>query len=224
MSWSKLSKKIAKNFELISSGFHEAGHTIYALLHLSKIDYVSIFEDKKVKRILGFTSSTDLEDYDKIQDKELLEHLVKIEIGMNYAGFVAEKTLFKTISGSQQIPFFIREGSWVDNKTARELIIKYNLAPPGIKRAAFKNKIIKDVQKELYLHWDAVMIVAHGLFKYRKLSYQDLYNLLTKKSKNKKFWKDQFKQIDHYYDNYQSIDQNCLKNYAKSAIADKSIK
>lgn len=208
----EIRKKVTKTHELISTSYHEAGHAIYALLHLMKVSSISVFEDKKLKRIHGFTYYDYPHDFDAIVDSDLLATLVRADVGMSYAGLIAEKSLFKSISGSRQIPMFISGGSTEDNKGASEMIKKYNLAPPGKKRAAFKAKLMREVQGELHSHWDAVTIVAHALFKHHKISYQDLQTLLIKKSKNKKFWKEQFKNITYFYDNNKVPNEKDLKS------------
>jgi len=191
----EIRKKVTKTHEFISTSYHEAGHTIYALLHLMKVNSVSVFENKKIKRVHGVTCYDYPSDINEIEDSELLNSLVRAEVGVSYAGLIAEKTLFKSISGSQQTPNFISDGSTEDNRAASQVIIKYNLAPPGAKRSIYKQKLMREVQHELHSNWDAVTVVAHALFKYRKLSFEDLRELLTKRTKNKKFWKDQFKKI-----------------------------
>lgn len=204
-------KKVTKTHEFIFTSYHEAGHVIYALLHLMKVSSVAVFEDKKFKRIHGITYYDYPSDFDKIYDSDLLNTLVRAEVGISYAGLIAETSLFKSISGSRQTPTFISDGSGSDNKSAREVIKKYNLAPPGPKRSLYKKKIIKEVEIELLLHWDAVTVVAHALFRHRRLSYTDLQELLTKKTHNKKFWKDQLKNISYFYDNNKNLDEKDLK-------------
>jgi hypothetical protein len=211
-SIAEIRKKVTKTHESISTSYHEAGHTIYALLHFMKVSSVSVFEDKKLKRINGITYYDFPTDLDKIQDLELLNTLVQAEVGVSYSGLIAEKTLFKSISGSQQIPMFISEGSAEDNKAARNSIIKYNLAPPGQKRSAYKQKLMRKVQSELHDNWDAVTLVAHALFSHRRLTFDDLQILLTTKSKKKKFWKEQFKNITYFYNNNEHLDENDLKS------------
>lgn len=208
----EIRKKVTKTHEYISTSYHEAGHTIYALLHAMKVGSVSVFENKKLKRIHGLTYYDYPNDFDSIQDPTLLFTLVRADVGMSYAGLIAEKSLFRSISGSHQTPMFISDGSTEDNKGAMALIKKYNLAPPGLKRAAYKAKLMREVQHELHSHWDAVTIVAHALFRHRKLTYQDLQELLTKRSKNKKFWKEQFKKISYFYDNSAHLDEKDLKS------------
>ena len=177
-----------------------------------KVSSTSVFEDKKLKRIHGITYYDYPNEFEYIEDSELLNTLVRADIVMSYAGLIAEKSLFKSISGSSQTPMFISDGSTDDNKGARELIKKYNLAPPGPKRAAFKAKLMREVRGELHAHWDAITIIAHALFHHRNLNYQDLQELLTKKSRNKKFWKEQFKKISYFYDNNENLDEKDLKS------------
>jgi len=210
-SIAEIRKKVTKTHEFISTSYHEAGHAIYALLHLMKVTSVSVFENKKVKRIHGLTYYDYPSEFDEIQDPDLLNTLLRAEIGISYAGLIAEKTLFRSISGSRQTPTFISYGSTDDNKSAREVIKKYNLAPPGPKRTAYKQKLAREVQHELHTHWDAVMVVSHALFRHRRLSFVDLQELLTKKTHNKKFWKEQFKKINYYYDNSLNLDEKDLK-------------
>lgn len=204
-------KKVTKTHEFISTSYHEAGHTVYALLHLMKISSVSVFENKKLKRIHGIAYYSYPREFDEVNDSELLNTLARAEVGTSYAGLIAEASLFKSISGSKQIPTFISDGSSDDNKSAHEVIKKYNLAPPGPKRTAYKRKIMAEVQAELHANWDAVMVVAHALFKHRRLSFTDLQELLTKKTRNKKFWKEQFRKISHCHENNKNLDDKDLK-------------
>lgn len=211
-SIAEIRKKVTKTHEFISTSYHEAGHTIYALLHLMKVTSVSVFENKKLKRIHGITYYDYPTDFDEITDPDLLNTLLRAEVGISYAGLIAEKTLFRSISGCRQTPMFISDGSSEDNKSAREVIKKYNLAPPGPKRTAFKQKLMREVRNELHTHWDAVIAVSHALFKHRRLSFEDLRELLTKRSRNKKFWKEQFKKISYFYDNSKTLDEKDLKS------------
>jgi hypothetical protein len=209
----EIRKKVTKTHELISASHHESGHVIYGLLHLMKVISVEVFENQKYKRVHGvaYSEYPYPYNYESIEDPYIENRFIMADIGMNYAGLIAEKTLFKNISGSRQIPMFIIDGSTDDNKNAYVIIKKYNLAPPGPKRAALKRKIIREVQEEINHHWEEVTIVAHALFKFRKLTYQDLQKLLTKKSKNKKFWKEQFKNINYIHDNNEHIDIKDLR-------------
>ena len=72
--------------------------------------------------------------------------------------------------------------------------------------------MIKDCSKVLEQYWDDVTLVAHSLFNKKRLYYSDLKSLLCKKSKNKSFWKEQFKLIDHISDNSGNLDTKKLKS------------
>lgn len=207
----QIRKKITTQFELISTSYHESSHTIYALLHYMKVGSVCIFQDPKLKRIHGFTYYEYITPVETVEDPELRNLLVRAELGISYSGLIGEKTLFKSISGSNQTPAFISDGSTEDNKSARELIKKYDLAPPGAKRSLYKKKLSRQIQHELYEHWDALTLVAHVLFKRRKLTFEDLQELLTKKAKNKDFWKEQFKIINYLCNNSELLDESDLK-------------
>ncbi len=191
-------KKVTKTYEFISTSYHEAGHTIYGLLHLMKIESVMVFEDKKHRRINGFTHYHS-PHLDKIEDGKVLNDRISAEIGLSYAGLVAEKHQFALASGSDKFPLFLKDGSSDDTMGASAIIRKYNVAPPGRKRYEYKKKTIIKVRYELQEHWNAVTVIAHALFRRKQLTFSDLKDLLTKKTKNKKFWKEQFKTIASIY-------------------------
>lgn len=207
-SISDIRKKVTKTYEFISTSYHEAGHTVYGLLHFMKIEGVRVYEDKKMKRIYGFThyNSPSVDNVEipeaaserAIAEKFLMDRVVA-EIGLSYAGLVAEKQQFKLASGSDKFPLFLKDGSSDDTISASTLIRKFNMAPPGRKRYEYKKKMIKKVGYELQDHWDAVTVIAHALFRRKQLSANDVKDLLTKKTNNKKFWKEQFKIISSIY-------------------------
>lgn len=204
-------KKFHEIHELISTSYHEAGHTIYGLLHLIKIESVYVFENKRTKRIEGFAqyNSANLSQF---TDSALFNERLHTEIGLYYAGLTAEKRHFVMMSGSDKFPMFLRDGSSNDINCAAELFQKYNLVEAGRKRYNYKRIIIKSVDQELQDHWESVTLVSHALFKKKRLSYNDLQKLLTTKGKDKKFWKEQFKAINYFYDNAERLDQNDLKS------------
>jgi len=195
----QIRKRIVKTYELIGGSYHEASHTVYALLHLMKVNHTYIFENEELGRVHGGTNYVDPMIFETVQDPELLHIMVKADVGMSYSGLIGEKMLFQSISGSPKIPVFISEGAHEDNNSARQVIKKYNLASPGQKRTIFKRKLMKQVRYELYHHWNDIMLIAHHLFKKHKLTFADLSKLLTKKSSNKAFWKDHFKHIQRIH-------------------------
>jgi len=197
-SLSSVRKKVTHTHESISCSHHEAGHTIYALLHFMTIHSVRIFPDKKTKRIEGFTHY-DSPNLNKIQDPILLAERVAAEVGLCYAGLVAEKYQYKLHSGSDKFPSFL-DGSSKDLSEASELIKKHQLAPAGRKRYNYKKRAVRTATRELQQNWEAVTLVAHALFQKKRLNFSDLKTLLTKKTENKEFWKERFKAIANYYD------------------------
>lgn len=192
-SIAEVRKKVTKTYELIATSYHEAGHTIYALLHYMKVNHVYVFEHKIFKRIHGVTQY-ESRDVDRNSVDFLL--MLEQEIGLSYAGLLAEKHHFKSISGTDQVPMFIKEGSSDDLSAIRKLLQKYNIVPAGKKRYLFKQKVARKTTGILVKHWDAVDVIAHSLFKSKKLTYQDLKYLLTTKTNDKKFWKEIFKDIE----------------------------
>ena len=205
-------KKFAQTHELIFVSYHEAGHAVYGLLHLMKINPVYLFESKKQKRIWGVTHFESILDSENIQDSDLISERTHSEICIQYAGLAAEKYHYKTVSGSDKFPISLKQGAECDTAAAAFLIKKYNLAPPGVKRYSYKKKLIKETFNELYDNWDAVTLVAHALFEKKRLNFLELQNLLIKKSKNKSFWKEQFKIINYIFDNKDALDIKEIKS------------
>lgn len=214
-SISGIRKKITTVHEMISTSYHEAGHAIYALLCYMRVPSVFIFENKKSKRIEGFCQYQ-MPERSKIIDPELLYMILHSEIGIKYAGLTAERYHFKTISGSDKFPIFLRDGSSDDTLSAGQIIRLYNVAPPGRKRYAFKKQMINNVLHSLQNVWSDVTLLAHALFSKKKMSFSDIKNLLLKKSQNKKFWKNQFKSICYIFENHEILDENDLKSILSS--------
>jgi len=201
----KSHKKAAFMHNMISTSYHEAGHTVYGLLHFMKIECVRITKEES-DFVDGSTNFNYFVEYEFIPN-DIKMSVIYGDIGLRYAGLTAEKYHFKTISGSDRFPMFLKNGSSEDMMEAARLIKLYDIVPSGKKRHVFKKKFINHVLYELQNNWDAVNLVAHGLFKKKKLHYEDLKELLTKKSGNKKFWREQFKAIDFIYKS-DTVDEN----------------
>lgn len=211
VSIDKVRKKVTYTHDLISTSYHEAGHAVYALLHCMKVPLVYVFENKKYKRVDGFTHYESFRELNNITDPALFEKQIYAEICIKYAGLTAEKYHFKNMSGSDKFPMVLRDGSSSDTLSAAALIKQYNLAPPGRKRYSFKKTLIKETLIELRQHWDAVTLISHSLFKKKRLNYEDIKMLLIRKTKDKEFWKNQFKAIDYIFDNVGSLDEKEIK-------------
>lgn len=124
----QLSKKIARQFELITTSFHEAGHATFTLLNKMKVPDVKIYFNNKSGRIEG-NCNYEIVDFNHVEDSSLHKHLVECEIGIKYAGLSAEKYHFKIISGSNKFPLFLKDGSSSDTLSAANLIKKNNICP-----------------------------------------------------------------------------------------------
>lgn len=200
-------QKRSQDYELISTAYHEAGHTIAGLLYFLKIPSVSV--NYTAKSVEGFTHYEVCDQ--TVQDNKIKNHLLMSEIYISYAGLVAEQIHYKDICGADKLPMILKEGSSPDILAAADLIAKNNLAAPGKKRHAFKKQIFKKLTIDLKEHWDAVKLIAHALYKRKKLYEEDLIEILTKKSKNKVFWKNRFKEIDLLVESGKTLDEKDIR-------------
>lgn len=210
-SLDQVRKKLTYTTDLISTAYHEAGHTVYGLLHFMKIYSVWVGTNKKSKRFEGLCYYDLPIELNEITDSALLVERVTAEICFKYAGLAAEKYHFKSISGSDKYPLFLRDGSSDDTLTAAALFRAWHIVPPGKKRYNFKKKLIKETLQELQDNWDAVTIVAHALFKKKRLSYMNLKKLLTKHTNDPEFWKHNFSALESAFNKQSPLDEKELK-------------
>src|SRR5258708_40182470 len=94
-SLSSVRKKVTHTHELIGTSHHEAGHTIYALLHFMMVYSVRVFQNKKSKRIEGFTHFYPLVETHNLDASPLRDDRLNAEVGFYYAGLVSEKYQYK---------------------------------------------------------------------------------------------------------------------------------
>ena len=186
-------KKTAQDYQLIATAHHESGHAIIGLLCGMQISGLGV--DSGSDNDAGYTHY-DIVPYDQIATDDLFNKFLYDELYINYAGLASEKIYYKDISGSDKLPMFLKYGSWLDLQQASELIKKYNLASPGKKRFQLKKNIFNETSQLLIEYWDDVKLLAHTIYKRKKINGSDVKNLLTKKSVNKEFWKKQFKKIN----------------------------
>lgn len=200
-------QKLSQEYELISTCYHEAGHTIAGLLTFMKIPLVTV--SLTSKSVEGFTHY-EMINQDMV-DEKINDYLTLSEIYISYAGMIAEKIHYKEICGADKLPMVLKEGSFPDISSATVIIRKYNLAPPGKKRQKFKQEMFKDLDADLKEHWDAIKLVSHALYKRKRLDYEDLKELLTKKSKKKEFWKNRFKEINTLVTSTRELDEKEIR-------------
>ena len=195
-----------KKHELVYASYHEAGHAIYTLLKSFCINDVFISDKKRVCGLVNWIS---------IEYSPLSKQLILDEIKILNAGLASEYIYYEKKTGNNNYPSFLKKESGDDLFVASSLIKQYNLSQPGKKRLLLKKKIFKDVLFDLNYNWDAVTLIAKALLVKRKLSYLDIQNILIKKSKNKKFWKYQFKKIDYIFNNLSILDKKDLMDILK---------
>ena len=198
--------------DLVCTSYHEAGHAIFTLLHNMRVPSILLFENKSNKRIEGYCRYETPIELEDIKDQELFDYQLIAEIKIKYAGLASEKYHFKTVSGSDKFPMFLRYGSSDDTLSAAALIKQYDLSPSGKKRYNYKQKLIKDTTLLLQEHWDAVTLVSHQLFRKKKINFRQLKSLLIKKTKNPEFWKNKFKKIEFIFKNLNELDELQIKS------------
>lgn len=208
-NYSNLKTKQAKDYELIALAYHEASHAIIATFHFMKISSIRISNEKEMDGLTEWENFFHAEYI--IQDLQLQKLMISNEIDVFYAGFVGEKIYYKDISGSERFPQTLKYGSENDIAKASNLIKKYSLALPGKDRSKLKKSIQSDISRLLIENWDAVKAVAHALYQRRKLNFDDLKLILTKKTKNKLLWKEKYKQIELLYEHKEKINESELK-------------
>lgn len=102
-------KKLAKMHEMISTSYHECSHVLYGILYFIEITQVELIEESN-GRISGFThfNSFEPKDFDNLA---LLKQIAINDVGLRYAGLAGEKIFLKKISGSDNFPFVLKDGS-----------------------------------------------------------------------------------------------------------------
>jgi ATP-dependent Zn protease len=210
-----------QDYNRISTAYHEAGHAIFALLNTIKIDRVEIFSSTQIHESVytayGVTSFFSFLNYTK--DKFLQNYFVRAELEINYAGGIAEKILYKKITGSSTLPPFLSEGSSFDIKNSNKIIKKYKSIYLTKKINDYQSKIEKKISKILTQHWNDVEIISHLLLDKAKINHQDVKRAFLKKSENKDFWRRKFKVIDSIIGRKNfTVDEQSVKLILKSEI------
>ena len=194
-SLSAFRRKVSKSYETISAAYHESGHVICSLLRHMKVESANIYEDKKIKQICGLTI---FYPYDIKQfNQQLANYFLISEICINYAGLVVEKIFYKKISGSDKFPSFLKDGSSHDTQAAAKLLKKLSFISPGRQRFLYKQKLTKQLFNLLESYWLDIELIAHDLIQKKKINFNQIKSLLTKKSNNKIFWRQRFKAISY---------------------------
>src|SRR5271157_241235 len=176
-----LSLKLAQNLRIISVSYHEASHTIAALLHFMLVSEVAVTELKR--HVSGHTNYDMFIAESRFEeiDKKVKDYLILSEVCLKYAGLMGESIHFEDMSGSKKLPLILKIGNEPDIQEAAAIVKKYNLVEPGEKRYLYKKKLFRKITALLKEHWGDVKLLAHALYDKRKLQYDDLKYLLSKK-------------------------------------------
>jgi hypothetical protein len=182
--------KIGLQAEVICCVYHECGHVLFGLLKHFHVSSVFVNYTEAVEGITNYfwVDKPDLE-------QDIIQHIALDEIGISYSGFIAEQIYYKDICGAK-LPWVLKEGSSLDIKSASKTIKDHSLAAPGKPRQQLKQRVQKEVNALLSEYWDDLKLIAHRLYKVKRMSFDDLKALLTKKSNRKDFWKKQFREIE----------------------------
>jgi hypothetical protein len=201
-----IAKQQSNDYGLIATSYHEASHTIVGLASLILIEDVTVVDSQE-----GTTNYFRYHAGDA-DTNNLKKILATSEIKTIYAGLVGEKMYYKDICGSSKFPMHLKEGSSIDTSIASQLIRRYNLAASGKPTFEFKQHIREEVERILIRHWQAVKVVAHALYKKKKLNSQELKYLLVRIPQDKEFWKDKFKTMKIIYDEDNDLSMKMVRN------------
>src|SRR5258708_8552056 len=210
---SEAAKQIS-DYNLIACSWHEAGHIICAMLNYCKVYSANVTTIESNK-----DANTNVYCYDEVvTDPELKRILLMFELRVMYAGLEAERIYYGEITGSSKFPIHLRKGSWYDIKFAQKTIRKNNLATPGKKTQLLKKQLKFEVEQILKTYWEDVRLIAHSLYRKKRLSFDDFKYILSRKSKNKDFWNNRFKKIQIILsDNY------CPEDVVKDLVLEDTI-
>ncbi len=120
--------------------------------------------------------------------------MVQADIGIAYAGLIAEKHQFGLISGLPNLPRELRGGAFYDTKNAYAHMQRYQMCRPGKDRLRYKHEMKAIVKSELLVYWSDVVLLAHELLEHEVLSYASIKKLLLTKSEHS--WKKTFQNIE----------------------------
>jgi hypothetical protein len=204
-------RKIADLLEVSSCCWHESGHVLYGLLKHFHIKSVFVNYTEAVEGVTNYFWIDHLH-----LDIDLIEHIAIDEVGISYSGFLAEALFYRNICGSTTLPKVLKQGSSLDIKAASDTIKEHALALPGKPRQQLKRRVQKETNALLIEYWDDLKLISHRLFKLKRLSFDDLKKLLIKKSINKDFWKQQFREIEALFDCDSPIDSTALRRILTS--------
>jgi len=186
--------KATESLFQISTAWHEASHVICYLYYYRYVFKATLKQSKNYRG--GYTLFQEL-DLSNVSDKNLKKKLLKQDIQCLYAGMIGESIFYKEICGSHKFPIYMRIGSSSDITTASQIIYNNNLSLPGKQSLALKRKMKSKAKKIVLRYWYDIQLIAHELFLRKEISFQDIFLILTTKSKNKKNWIQKLKTVKY---------------------------
>ncbi len=199
------------NYQKISTAYHEAGHVVYALHRLCKVEFVKLSPGSK-----DFAGMTKFYSYlHDVEDFDLKKYFFFTEIGINYAGMISEKTLYKKISGLNTFPLILKIGSHIDNKNSAIMIKRYNNLISNKKFFLKKEKMINSIFPVLDKYWKEIEAVAQFLLRNKRASYKSLKKIIKGTASNSDDWSQTFGYIDLLYKKKKILNESIIKNILK---------
>lgn len=195
---SNTKRKIAEDYTLIATCYHEASHAISALLVCSRVNYIDVIPKKES---YGEISVDDIIYFygKKSFSKELTLKVIKNRINMFYAGLIGETIYYKSICGSKKLPIYFKKSSSDDLSEITKLFNSNSIVKAGKERFEYKKLIEKNVENTLMKYWEDIKLLAIYAYKYKKINYKKIKKLLMNNSKNKNIWIDKFSKIEKLY-------------------------
>lgn len=187
--------KAIKNYDFISTCYHEAGHTVIALLKAFRVTEVKVCSKNSGETYYTRPSFSN--------NKSRNKTIAVGEVSVLYSGIESEKILFQTLDSHNIIPRSIKNGSSSDFKSALWFIRKYDLAEPGKETTQFKSKIRSKLKNKIVRHWEDITLISNALIKNKKIKYNRIKKILLTYSPNHLMWEKKFLRIENKFNSYE---------------------
>ena len=173
----------AKDYELIATCYHEAGHVVLGILNLIKTKTVTV----NVSGNIGGSTLTLFHVPSRHTTNDVKNILLASRLYMLFAGTVAESIYYKDICGAE-LPPHLKIGAKFDLMMINKIISKFKLASPGKPRKKLKLVLKNKTNSLLKNHWFEVRSLAHLLYSKRTLIFEDIKKLLINIPGRKAYW------------------------------------
>jgi hypothetical protein len=197
---SKIDQKLAREHEVITTCYHEAGHVLVGLFNYIQVSEVFIYSKPRINGEAVF----EIMDKDDAlaEDPETFDFLVKNEIQMSYGGLAAETIHYRNTCGMEKLPSHLKMGSQNDVAYISEIVRRYDLAPAGSSRRAYKEKLFLETCDILEQNWEVLRALSHALYKRNYLDFSSIKKIVMSTTKNPVLWFKRFESISEYYETF----------------------